>query len=296
MPLLGEITALITACLWSMSSIAFTEASIRVGPMYVNITRMLIALIFLLITLMFLNVKIDLSTNQIWNLTISGFVGLVIGDTFLFKAFKSIGARISMLVMALVPPISALLAFFFLGESLSILGVLGISVTVLGIALVIFKREERPTSNYKIDYTGIFYAVIGAVGQAVGLIFAKYAFNEGEINGFLASFIRIASAVIIIYPIVIVTKRFRQPVKVFMKDKKGFVFTLIGAVFGPYLGITFSLISITHTKVGIAATIMATVPILMLPLVHYYYKEKLSWISITGAFIAVGVVAIIFLR
>jgi drug/metabolite transporter (DMT)-like permease len=245
---------------------------------------------------MFLNIKIDLSANQIWNLTISGFAGLVIGDTFLFKAFRSIGARVSMLVMALVPPISALLAFFFLGERLSILVVLGISVTVLGIALVIFKREERPASNYKIDYNGIFYAVIGAVGQAVGLIFAKYAFNEGEINGFLASFVRIASAVIIIYPMVIVTKRFREPVKVFMKDKKGFLFTLIGAVFGPYLGITFSLISITHTKVGIAATIMATVPILMLPLVHFYYKEKLSWISIAGAFIAVGGVAIIFLR
>lgn len=296
MPLLGEITALITACFWSMSSIAFTEASIRVGPMYVNITRMLIALIFLAVTLIFLNVKIDLSSNQIWNLTISGFAGLVIGDTFLFKAFRSIGARVSMLVMALVPPISASLAFLFLGERLSILGVLGISVTVFGIALVIFKREERPTSNYKIDYSGIFYAVIGAVGQAVGLIFAKYAFNESEINGFLASFIRIASAVIIIYPMVIVTKRFREPVKVYMRDKKGFLFTLIGAIFGPYLGITFSLISISHTKVGIASTIMATVPILMLPLVHFYYKEKLSWISITGAFIAVSGVAIIFLR
>ncbi|MFA5804931.1 MAG: DMT family transporter [Melioribacteraceae bacterium] len=296
MPLLGEITALITACFWSMSSIAFTEASIRVGPMYVNVTRMLIALIFLSVTLIFLNVKVDLSSNQIWNLTISGFAGLVIGDTFLFKAFRSIGARISMLVMALVPPISALLAFFFLGERLSILGVLGITVTVSGIALVIFKREERPTSNYKIDYSGIFYAVIGAVGQAVGLIFAKYAFNENEINGFLASFVRIASAVIMIYPLVIITKRFREPVKVFMKDKKGFLFTLIGAVFGPYLGITFSLISISHTKVGIASTIMATVPILMLPLVHFYYKEKLSWISITGAFIAVGGVALLFLH
>ncbi len=294
--MLGEITALITACLWSMSSIAFTEASIRVGPMYVNLTRMLIALILLSATLIFLNVKIDLSTNQIWNLTISGFAGLVIGDTFLFKAFKSIGARISMLVMALVPPISALLAFFFLGESLSILGIIGITVTVFGIALVIFKREERPTSNYKIDYSGIVYALIGAIGQAIGLIFAKYAFNESEINGFLASFVRIAAAVIIIYPIVIVTKRFREPVKVFMKDKKGFLFTLIGAVFGPYLGITFSLISISNTKVGIASTIMATVPILMLPLVHFYYKEKLSWISIIGAFVAVSGVAIIFLR
>ena len=294
--MLGEITALITACLWSMSSIAFTEASIRVGPMYVNVTRMLIALILLSVTLIFLNVRVDLSTNQICNLTISGFAGLVIGDTFLFKAFKSIGARISMLVMALVPPISALLAFFFLGESLSILGIIGITVTVFGIALVIFKREERPTSNYKIDYSGIFYALIGAIGQAVGLFFAKYAFNESEINGFLASFVRIAAAVIIIYPIVIVTKRFREPVKVFMKNKKGFIFTLIGAVFGPYLGITFSLISISHTKVGIASTIMATVPILMLPLVYFYYKEKLSWISIIGAFVAVSGVAIIFLR
>lgn len=294
--MLGEVTALITACLWSMSSIAFTEASIRVGPMYVNVTRMLIALLLLSVTLMFLSVKVDLSSNQIWNLTISGFAGLVIGDTFLFKAFKSIGARISMLVMALVPPISALLAFFFLGEELSVLSILGITVTVFGIALVIFKREERPTSNYKIDYSGIFYALIGAIGQAVGLIFAKYAFNESDINGFLASFVRITSAVIIIYPIVIVTKRFREPVKVFMKDKKGFLFTLIGAVFGPYLGITFSLISISHTKVGIASTIMATVPILMLPLVHFYYKEKLSWISIIGAFVAVSGVAIIFLR
>ena len=58
MPLLGEITALITACFWSMSSIAFTEASIRVGPMYVNVTRMFIALIFLSVTLILLNVKI----------------------------------------------------------------------------------------------------------------------------------------------------------------------------------------------------------------------------------------------
>jgi len=296
MPFLGEITALITACLWSMSSIAFTEASIRVGTMYLNVTRMLIALIFLIVTLIFLNVKIDLSANQIWNLTISGFAGLVIGDTFLFKAFKSIGARISMLVMALVPPISALLAFFFLGESLSILGILGITITVSGIALVIFKRQERPTSNYKIDYTGIIYAVIGAAGQAVGLIFAKLAFNENHINGFLASFVRIASAVIIIYPIAIATKRFREPVKVFMKEKKGFLFTVIGAFFGPYLGITFSLISISNTKVGIASTIMAAVPILMLPLVYFYYKEKLSWISIAGAFIAVGGIAIIFLR
>jgi drug/metabolite transporter (DMT)-like permease len=296
MPYLGEISALITAVLWSITSIAFTEASIRVSPMYVNITRMILALSYLIVALLIINVKIDLSLHQIGNLAMSGFVGLVIGDTFLFKAFRCIGARLSMLVMALVPPISALMAFIFLGENLSIIGIVGITVTVAGIALVVLKREEKPTSNYKVDYTGIFYAVIGAAGQAVGLIFAKYAFNESAINGFLATFIRIASAVIIIYPLALMTNRFKTPVKIFKNNKKAFLFTILGSIFGPFLGITFSLISISHTKVGIASTLMATVPIIMLPLVHYYYKEKLSWISILGTMIAVGGVAILFLH
>lgn len=294
--MLGEITALITACLWSMSSIAFTEASIRVGSIYVNVVRLIMAFVILLITIISANLKINLSSFQIWNLIISGFAGLVIGDTFLFRSFRLIGARISMLIMALVPPMSALLAYFFLDENLSALGIFGIALTVTGIALVILKREEKPTSNYHIDYTGIFYAIIGAAGQAVGLIFAKQAFNESEINGFVAAFIRIGASIIIIYPLVLLTNRFKKPVKIFLENKKALMFTFIGAVFGPFLGITFSLISISNTKVGIATTLMATVPILMLPLVRYYYKEKLSWISIFGAVIAVSGVAVLFLR
>lgn len=296
MPLIGESAALLTALLWSATSIVFTEAAIRVGPIYVNVTRMFLALTYLTVTLLIMNIRIDLSLNQILNLTISGFAGLVIGDTFLFKAFRSIGARVSMLMMALVPPMSAFMAFFFLGERLSFLGVIGIVITVFGIALVVLKREEKPTSNYKIDYTGIFYAFIGAAGQAVGLIFAKHAFNEGEISGFLASFVRIASAVIIIYPLALLTNRYKNPIRLYMKDKRAFVFTAIGSVIGPYLGITFSMIAISNAKVGIASTLMATVPIIMLPMVRYYYKEKLSWISILGAVIAVSGIAILFLR
>jgi len=256
---------------------------------------MFMALIYLSITLLIMGVSINLSSYQILNLVISGFAGLVIGDTFLFKAYQSIGARLSMLIMALVPPISALMALIFLGEMLSMIGVIGIIVTVSGIALVVFKREEKPTSKYKIDNAGIFYAFIGAAGQAVGLIFAKNAFNEGEVSGFVASFVRIASAVIIIYPIAVLSKRYVNPAGVFMKDKSALLFTAIGSVIGPYLGITFSMIAISHAKIGIASTIMATTPIIMLPMVRYYYKEKLSWISIAGACIAVIGTAILFL-
>jgi len=294
--MLGEITALITACLWSISSIAFTEATIRAGSIYVNVTRLFIAFLLLLFAIFFIGTEINLSSGQIINLIISGVCGLIIGDSFLFRAFKSIGARISMLIMALVPPMSALLAYFFLDEQLSTIGVLGILLTISGIVLVILKREEKPTSNYKIDYTGIFYAIIGASGQASGLIFAKHAFNEGAINGFVAAAIRIGSSIVIIYPLVLLTKRYKNPIKKFTTDKKALLFTFIGATLGPFLGITFSLIAISNTKIGIATTIMASVPILMLPLVRFYYKEKLSWIAITGAVVAVGGIAILFLH
>ena len=295
MPYLGEIAALATALLWSGTSIAFSEASVRVNTIYVNITRMVLAVICLIITMFVFNIQIDLSFKQIAYLSISGVIGLIIGDTFLFKAYQNIGARLGMLVMALAPAVAAFLAYIFLDESLTLLGVIGIVVTIAGVAIVVFERKEVPSSKYKIDYTGIFYAFMGAVGQAVGLIFAKFALNEGTINGFVANFMRLFSSLIILYPLAAMTRRFIKPIKVFKDDKKALLFTAVGAILGPYFGITLSIVSITYAKVGIASTLMATSPILMLPMVRYYYKEKLSWISILGAFIAVGGIALLFL-
>ncbi|MFZ5947619.1 MAG: DMT family transporter [Stygiobacter sp.] len=291
----GELAALITAFLWSMTSIVFSEASRKVGSVYVNVTRMIFAFIYLSTTLIISQVSFNLSTIQIIYLIISGFIGLVFGDTFLFNAYRLIGARLSMLVMSSSPAFAALLAFIFLGEKISFIGILGIIITIAGISLVVLQREEIPTSKYNVDWNGIFYALLGSIGQAVGLIFAKFAFNIGEINGFVATFVRISAALILILPMTIFTNRYAHPIIIFKENKKGLLFTLIGSFIGPYLGITFSLISISHTKIGIASTIMATVPILMLPMVYFYYKEKLSWVSILGAFLAVGGVALLFL-
>ncbi len=295
MAYIGEIAALATALLWSGTSIAFSEASQRVNTIYVNITRMVLAIVFLIVTMLLFGIQIDLSFKQIFFLSVSGIIGLIIGDTFLFKAYQNIGARLGMLIMALAPAIAAVLAYIFLDEKLSYLGVLGIIVTIAGVAMVVFERQEVPSSKYKIDKLGIFYAFLGAVGQAVGLIFAKFALNEGVINGFTANFMRLFASIIILYPLAAMTKRFHKPVSVFINDKKAFVYTAIGAILGPFFGITLSMIAITYSKIGIASTLMATSPIIMLPMVRYYYKEKLSWISITGAFIAVGGVALLFL-
>lgn len=291
---LGELSALLTAFLWSGTSFAFSSAAEKIGSLQLNINRMILASIFLISTILIMGYSIDLSQSQFINLVISGIIGLVIGDSILFKSYQLIGARISMLLMALSPGMSTFLAFIYLDERITFLGMVGIFVTITGIALVVLERNV--SSKYKITSLGIFYGVLGALGQSAGLIFAKMAFAEGHITGFVATFIRVFSSVIIMLPILLLLKKYKNPFRIFSNNKSAFGTTLLGTILGPFLGITFSLIAIENTKVGIAATLMSTMPIIMLPMVKYIYIEKLSWRAITGSVIAVGGVALIFLR
>jgi drug/metabolite transporter (DMT)-like permease len=296
MQYLGELSALLTAFLWSGTSFAFASAAKRIGSLQLNINRMIIASVLLLITSITAGFSFLLSFSQIINLTISGIIGLVLGDTFLFKAFQNIGARLSMLLMALSPAMSSIMAFFFLNEKLSLTGLIGIAITIMGIVIVVLERKETPDATYKISKIGIVYGLLGALGQAGGLIFAKFAFQEGELNEMVATFVRIISSAGIILAGALIMKRYKNPIVLYKKDLKALGSTVVGTILGPYLGITFSLIAIANTKVGIAATLMSMMPIIMLPIVRYVYKEKLKWQAIAGAFIAVAGVAVLFLR
>jgi drug/metabolite transporter (DMT)-like permease len=296
MPFLGELSALLTAFLWSGTSIVFTEATTRVGSIQVNITRMLMALVMLCLTIWIFGFDISMSQSQILNLTWSGVVGLVLGDSFLFRAFKDIGARLSMLIMSLVPAMSAIMGLVFLDEYLSVEASIGMVITIVGIAVVVLERRRLATNKYQFSTKGLIYAFLGALGQASGLIFAKLAFNEAPMHGMVATTVRIASSVIIFLPVALMFKWYRNPFKVYAKNRTALGFTVTGAVLGPYLGITFSLVAIAHTQVAIATTIMSLPPIIMLPLVYFYYKEPLSLRAVGGAVIAVAGVAVLFLR
>lgn len=296
MPYLGELSALATAFLWSGTSLAFSSAAEKTGSLQLNINRMIMASVLLISTILIMNFSFNLSSSQYTNLIISGIIGLVIGDSFLFKGYRYIGARISMLLMALSPAMSTLLAFIFLGERISFLGLIGIFVTLGGIALVVLGKETDPNAKYKITAVGLFFGFMGALGQSAGLIFAKFAFEEGDINGFVATFVRVFSSILILLPAALLIKRYKNPVKLYSDNRSAFGATLLGTILGPYLGITCSLIAVAHTKVGIAATLMSTMPIIMLPMLRYIYKERLTWRAIAGAVLAVAGVAMLFLR
>lgn len=296
MPYIGEISALATACLWSVTSFLFAFAAGRVGSVQVNISRIVLAGIILFLIVEISGTDYNLSPIQVYYLVLSGIAGLVLGDSFLFKAFQLIGARLGMVLMSLVPAISAVLAWIFLDEILTLPGIFGMVITIFGVLLVVTDKTHTSAVKGEVSKAGILFGFLGAFGQAGGLVLAKFAFAEGHINGFVASFTRLSSAGIIILVIGVLLRRYKNPFIVFRNDIPALKATIAATVLAPVLGITLSLVAIEFTKVGIASTLMALVPIVMLPISKYYFKEKLSLQAISGAFIAVGGVVILFLR
>jgi len=296
MPYVGELSALATAVMWTGSALAFAAATTRVGSVYVNVVRLVAAVVFLFLTIIVFGIQVNISVVQVMFLSLSGFAGFVFGDTFLFKSYEYTSARISTLIMSAAPAMTALLAFLFLNETLSFTGVSGMAITLAGIALVVLERKESSSHRIPISMAGVLYALLGALGQAGGMILAKSAFAQGPINGFVATFIRAFAATLVLAPLNYFAGRFTKPREIFSNDRKAFRFTMLGSFLGPYLGVTFSLIAISLTDVAIAATIIALVPIIMLPMVWLLFREKLSWRAVVGACVAVAGVGILFLR
>ena len=299
---LGELAALLTAVFWTITALAFASASKKIGSMIVNLLRLIVGFLFLTIFVYFYRgqwLPLD-ATPQAWfYLTLSGLIGFVFGDLCLFQAFVVIGPRVSMLLMALSPPITAFIGWIVLGETLSSMSWAGMILTISGIALVVLKRHS-PTENegsfrkVKLNYPvwGILLGVGGALGQAAGLVLSKVGMKDYDT--FAATQIRVITG-IIGFSIIFTILGFWKEAFRAMTYRKPMLQLSLGAFFGPFLGVSFSLISIKYADTGIAATIMALVPVMIIPPSMILYKEKVTMKEIIGAIIAVSGVALFFL-
>jgi drug/metabolite transporter (DMT)-like permease len=292
----GEFAALLVAFFWSITALSFEAASRKVGSLAVNIIRLVIGLIFLTALNLFLRGLVfpsDASMhNWIW-LSVSGLIGFVLGDYFLFKSYTIIGSWFAMLIMTLAPPMAAVFGWILLDEQLGFLSITGIIVTLLGIVIAMFRRDKE---NRKVKVgkplIGLLYAFGGALGQALGIVFSKYGMQD--YSPFAATQIRIIVGILGFVLLISLSHNW-QPVRAALSDRKAMVPVTIGSFFGPFLGVSFSLLAIQHTTTGVASTIMALVPIFIIPPSMLLFKHKITIREIIGTMISLGGVALFFL-
>lgn len=295
----GEFAALATALFFTATSTMFTLAGRQVGSLVLNRSRLVLAIIFLTGAHLLLGIPLPLHTalNRWMWLSLSGVIGLVLGDAFLFQAFIWIGPRLSMLLMSLAPVLAAILAWLFLSEALTGWQVGGVLITLLGISWVILDRngfQQKNTVDKRNYLMGILFGLGAATGQAVGLITAKEGLG-GNFSALSGTLIRMLAAALTLWGFTFLRGQAGATVKQVTSHPQASLFILGGAFTGPFLGVTFSLLAIQHTEVGIASTIMALPPVFLLPVGYFVFKERLGWQAFFGTALAMIGVALLFL-
>jgi len=293
---IGEIAALLTAVCWTITALSFESAGKRVGSISVNFIRLCFAMVFfMLYSFVFRGIIFpsDATSSTWFWLLLSGLVGLVMGDLLLFRAFIVVGSRVSMLIMSLVPPLTALTGWIVIGELMSLFNYFGMGLTIFGISLVILGRGS---GNKQMKFThpvkGILLAFGGAVGQAVGLVLSKY--GMGMYSPFAATQIRVIAGFFGFILIIFLTRRWSHVFSA-LKNQQAMSRILLGSFFGPFLGVSFSLLAVQYITTGAASTIMSIVPVLIIAPAVILFKEKVTLKEVFGAVIAVVGVVLFFL-
>jgi drug/metabolite transporter (DMT)-like permease len=292
---IGEWAALGTALCWTISAQSFESASKRAGSLSINWIRLVFAFIFLCLYLGLTRghfLPFDATGYQWIILSISGLIGFVFGDLCLFKAFVMIGSRISMLIMAFAPAFAAGLSFLLLGERLGWLDLLSMGMILSGVALAVLTKPAGESIRFSHPILGILLALGGAVGQGSALVLSKI--GMGSYNAAAATQIRILSGMIGFAILIGVRKSWPGVVRAF-SNGRAIRDAGIGAFFGPFIGVSLSLLAVQHAQAGIVATIMSIVPVLIIPSSVLIFKEKITLKEILGSLIAVAGVAWLFL-
>ena len=303
----GELISFVVALSWTATALAAEVASRRITPLGLNVLRMLLSLIFLAAVMWVVCGQpypqdADAET-WLW-LSLSGFVGYVLGDYCLFNAYLLIGSRFGQLFMTLAPAAAAIFGFILLGEKMTPLAIVGMLITMFGIGLsVLSKGGEHHKLNLKLPLKGVLFGIGAGLGQGIGLVLSKVGMTHYEtliqtpealdIMPFASTFMRAVIGLIGFSFVMFLTGKTRS-IAAATRDRRGMFFVLIATLLGPFLGVSLSLMATLYTSTGIAQTIMAMTPIFILLPSWYFFKQRVTPLEVVGAIISVAGVVLFF--
>ena len=297
MAYIGEIAALFTSFCWTLSAIGFTKSTQEVGSQVTNRVRVFIAmLVLILINAVLYGQPIPLhagASRWTW-LSVSGIIGLSLGDAFLFQAYHEIGPRLGLLLLSLAPVFGAAIAWIFFGQTLNLLQIVGIFVTLGGISWVVMARPQGGNENVrKVTRRGVLFGTVAALGQATGLVFSQQGMTDG-FSPFAGTLMRMLAAVVTLWIAAAFQGQARATVNAIRQQPAALRWVTFGALFGPVIGVSSSLLAVQHIEIGVASTLMALPPVFMLPISYFVFKERFGWQAIAGTFISMAGVALLF--
>ena len=305
MAYIGELISIGVAFSWTATALLSEFGSKRLGNLTLNVLRMAMALVFSLVLFAVVTgrpLPAGASPEAAGWMLLSGLVGYVIGDFCLFQCYIIIGSRYGQLFMTLAPLAAALMAWVTLGQQMKPISIVAMLVTLAGIGISVLGRGEHHKVSLRLPLNGVLFAIGAAVCQGIGLVLSKIGMNHFEaVEGvpewlvpFSANFFRCIAGLIGFT----LLHKFRDgfaPLRKAMHDRKGLTAALATTIFGPFMGVGFSLMDVQYTAAGIASTLMAMTPIIILLPSRWLFHQKITWRAVLGAIISFIGVSLFFL-
>lgn len=292
---LGELAALGTAMCWAISSLAFSRAGRRIGTVPLNVIRLALAFAFAAVAGTCLRgqpLPTDATGEQWLWLGLSGFLGFFLGDLCQFRAFVELGPRLTLLMMALSPPMTAAIDWLALGQALSPLSLVGMGLTFAGVAWVLSERAgPGATGSPARRLRGALLGLGGALGQAAGLVLSKRGMIGYE--PFAGAQIRMIVG-LGCFALLAAALGAGPKLRAALRDRTALRQAAFGAALGPFLGVSLALFALQSTAAGVAASLLSTSPIFVIPLTSWFEGERAGLRGVLGAVVAVAGVALLF--
>jgi drug/metabolite transporter (DMT)-like permease len=301
---IGELISIGVAFSWTATALLSELGSKRLGNLTLNVLRMALALLFSMVMFWVIMGSPWPSGGTVeaygWML-LSGLVGYVIGDFCLFQCYIIIGSRYGQLFMTLAPLAAALTAWIALGQQMSAVSIVAMLVTLSGIAISVLGRGEHRRVSLSLPLSGVLFAVAAAVCQGVGLVLSKIGMDHYDASSipawlvpFSANFFRCLAG-IVGFSLLLYLREGFSPLREALHDRRGMSVATATTIFGPFVGVGFSLMAVQYTSAGIASTLMALTPIIIILPSYWLFRQPITWRAVVGALISVVGVSLFFL-
>ncbi len=298
----AELSGLVAALCWTISSLMAPRLIERFGTMLFNTVRIVIASVLLLLICL-ITERFSLALWQHTELIMfSGLLGIFIGDTMLFSAVHRLGPRRTGVLFATNAPMSIVLGWLFLGENLSFSQLFACSLVLTGVVIaILFGRRnslhawEQTKGKLSI---GILLALGAALGQASGALLSKPALLDGA-DPIAVSALRVgtgALALILAYGLFYRHKRPVGAIPFGQLTRVDFMGIATLATIGMVIGMSVLVWGVGNANVGIVTTLSAVVPVLILPGLWLTTGQRPALGAWVGAFFVVAGAALIILK
>ena len=308
---------------WTATALFAEVASKRMGSLPLNTVRMTMSLTLLVLTL-WLTMGVPYpryadSGTWLW-LLLSSVVGYVIGDYCLMQGYIYIGSRFGQLFMTLSAPTAAITGRLLLGEQMRPLAIIGMVVTLGGIAMSILSKRDNSV-RLNLPRKGLFFATMAGICQGFGLVLSKIGLMHYDAAiaatgisqqtppteallplplylsvPFAATMIRATIGLIGFFLLLaLFNKDWKEKLNNAVHDRKAMWCVLGATVFGPFIGVSASLLATQYTSTGIAQTLFALTPVLIIAPAALLFHQKVTVREVIGAVISVTGVCLFFI-